>query len=105
MIIDCRPKGARSQVVTARTENAVLPRAAPSVHRIPGMRSVQLRTEGSVGLLLADLVVLWFAIGGVVDTDAPTWLRVTCGAVAALAASLTVRSLALLRRARSAKRT
>lgn len=67
------------------------------------MRTFQLRTDATVGLLLADLFVLWFASGGLWDADAPTWFRLASGAVAALAASLAVRSLTLLLRARAAK--
>lgn len=62
------------------------------------MRTVRLRKEASVGLLLADLFVLWFALGGALDGEAPTWLRLVSAAVAALAASLAIRSLTLLRR-------
>lgn len=68
------------------------------------MRTVELRKEASVGLLLADLLVLWFAVGGLCEGDAPTWFRVASGAVAALAASFAVRSLTLALRARSANR-
>lgn len=62
------------------------------------MRPVQLRKEASAGLLLADLFVLWFAVGLALDADAPVWLRLGSAAVAALALSLAVRSLMLLRR-------
>lgn len=58
-----------------------------------------------MGLLLADLFILWFAMGGLWQTDAPTWFRVASGVVAALAVSLAVRSLTLLLRARCRRRS
>lgn len=65
------------------------------------MRTVRLSKKASVGLLLTDLFVLWFALGGALDTAAPTWLRLVSAAVAALAASLAVRSVTLLSRQRA----
>lgn len=49
------------------------------------MRTVQLRTEATFGLLLVDLFVLWFASGGLLEAEAPARFRLASGALAALA--------------------
>lgn len=62
------------------------------------MRTLRLRSEPSIVLLVVDLLVLWLALGGVRDDGAPLWTRWACLAVVVLAIALAVHSLALLLR-------
>lgn len=66
------------------------------------MPSLRLRPDATAGLLLADLVVLWFAVASARDVEAPTWIRVISVLVLILAVVFAVHSLVgLLRRPRA----
>ncbi|MFB9313401.1 hypothetical protein [Nocardioides plantarum] len=60
------------------------------------MSRLHLKTEASLGLLAADLVVLWLALPAAYDDTAPTWLRTTLGAVALLALALALWSILMI---------
>ncbi|UUW87696.1 hypothetical protein [Pimelobacter simplex] len=69
------------------------------------MPALRLRSEASIGVLAADLFVLWLALAGVRDEGAPSWTRLACLAVVVLAIALGVHSLVLLgRRVRAGRR-
>ncbi|GAA4821838.1 hypothetical protein ACFQ0K_15710 [Nocardioides caeni] len=66
------------------------------------MPAIRLRSDATIGLLLADLFVLWFALGSARDAEAPTWIRVVSLVVVVLAVAFAVHSLvSLLRRRRA----
>lgn len=66
------------------------------------MPAVRLRSDAAIGLLLADLFVLWLALVSARDADAPTWIRAASLVVMVLAVAFAVHSLvALLRRRRA----
>lgn len=66
------------------------------------MLPIRLRSDAAIGLLLADLLVLWFAGSSARDVEAPTWIRVIGLLVALLAIAFAVHSLvSLLRRSRA----
>lgn len=65
------------------------------------MRTLRLRSDATLGLLVADVVVLWLCLPIVFEPDAGVPLRVFFGAVSLLALGLGLRSaLQILRGAR-----
>jgi hypothetical protein len=65
--------------------------------------ALRLRSQASIGVLAADLLVLWFAFAGVRAEGAPSWTRLACLAVVVLAIALGLHSLVLLLRRRRAR--
>ena len=70
------------QVFRRREETGRLRRVSPT----------RLRADAGLGLLAADLVVLWVALRSAREATLPMWFRTACLVVAVVALALTVRS-------------
>lgn len=59
-----------------------------------------MRSDASIGLLIADVFVLWSALGAARDAEAPPWIRLVCLVAAVLAVIFAIHSLVVLLRRR-----